>query len=746
MTRGSDNGGGPPRAPAGVARWLILIGLVALGFGLRLHDLSADPPLGLTWSHAPYTDGARIVESARTKVLWGQWEMDPEDPGFLYYPLTSLLAWAVFKVFGVGLWQANLTGVIPGLVSLILILWLGLRANWWVGAGAVLFAAVGFYFVVYNRLPLGESLMIALMLGVPALLLRGHLRLWQSAAAGLLLAAAAFFVKFHALVLLPVTLVWLVAFREDPGGRGRAGLNQGGAFLGGVLLGAVLWLLVVLLPRPESVAGFLQHNLISHYGGEGEQGVTPGGFLRDRLMAVVGLGTNVRFFGRMPILGLAAVLTTLVFAGDWKGRRGRAHGFESYMGLWLLGGVAALSLLEYRPLRYHVQLIPPVVLLGALGLARLAEGRSPRRQGRPRRRLIWVFLFGVFIAYQAMIEVPVYMSRHHEGSEAFLSALGLDPRAVFSSLARFVSSSGLVLFAAALASGATVGIVLWVWGRQARREPVRISVVPRLALASILVALCLVVDGSLHRSVWAGARHSLRETSVDLARTVGPGAFIVGTTATTLTLENGLRSLPAYGQIAKRGDAEGFRHYPITHFLLRDGALRDFLEANFPETFGRMRFVRRYVIGPAESTLYRVEAWPGAGGSVYEPTECERGMERLAEEDWEGAAEALEAFLKTYPDHAWATLALGLCYEKRGQGETAIDLMRRAAAVAPEDLATLSEVGAGYVRAGRVTEGVGVWRRVVALNPYDARAHGYMRALERSLRDRSARPGSDTDE
>jgi len=731
---GIAGGNGPLAAVPRIWMWGILAVVLAVGVILRLVDLPADPPLGMTWSHAPYTDGARIVEGARTQVLQGTWETDPENPVVLYYPISSLLAYGIFRVFGVGLWQANLTGAIPGIVMLLLLFWVGSRRSAWVGLGASLLAGLSFYLVTYNRLPMSESLMLALMLAVPALLLRDPLRWWQAGLAGVALAAAALFVKFHALVLLPVALVWLAFFRE-PGDAGKAGIGRSiGVFGAGFVVGLGVWLLAFLAPRPEAVADFLQHNLISQYG-KGQATVGIAGFLGDRLLALVGLGTNVRFFGRMPVVGFVALLTALAFALNWRSRRGPEYRVESFFSLWFLGAVVALSFLDYRPLRYHLQMIPPMAVLCSLGLVTFLEGRPRTGNGSGRAGPLWVFAFSSFIAFQILMEVPVYMGRHGAGSQAFLSALGIDPTKAFAALSRFVGRPPVVLLVAVLAAAASAGVYAWVGrGRRGARRA-RTTFPARVVVVGVLVALSVMIDVSLHRATRAGIRHSLRDVSLDLGRILGEGGLVVGTTATTLTLDNRLQSLPAYGRIVKKEDAERLRRHPVTHIMLRDGGWSDFLKTHFPEVLEEAVFLRRYVIGPSESSLFRVEGWPGSGG--YQPTAYERGMGALADGDLNGAAADLQAFLAEDPDEPSALFGLGLCMEGLGRPEDGIELMQRAVSEAPEDLALLTDLGAAYARLGRVNEAVDMWRRVLLLNPRDARARSYMGTLQRRLQRRS---------
>ena len=45
--------------------------LVSFSLILRINQLSADPPLGISASHGVYTDPAQYVSFARNLALWG---------------------------------------------------------------------------------------------------------------------------------------------------------------------------------------------------------------------------------------------------------------------------------------------------------------------------------------------------------------------------------------------------------------------------------------------------------------------------------------------------------------------------------------------------------------------------------------------------------------------------------------------------------------------------------------------------
>ncbi len=71
--------------------------------------------------------------------------------------------------------------------------------------------------------------------------------------------------------------------------------------------------------------------------------------------------------------------------------------------------------------------------------------------------------------------------------------------------------------------------------------------------------------------------------------------------------------------------------------------------------------------------------------------------------------------------------------EGLGQPDDGIRLIEKAVSVSPQDVGLITYLGAAYARRGRVSEAADMWRRVLLLNPRDARALSYMGTLRRSL-------------
>ena len=81
------------------------------------------------------------------------------------------------------------------------------------------------------------------------------------------------------------------------------------------------------------------------------------------------------------------------------------------------------------------------------------------------------------------------------------------------------------------------------------------------------------------------------------------------------------------------------------------------------------------------------------------------------------ALEALEALLRSAPDHHQALSIAGFLYAQQGRTKDSIAALERAAALAPDDPATQFNLGFVLQRAGRHEEAIARMSRAVELQP-----------------------------
>lgn len=364
-------------------RWLVpalLAAIVLLGLWLRASDLRADPPPDLSWSFAPYTDEGLNSYSARNLVLYGNWKVDDFFP-FVVYPLVNFLVALVFKLFGIGFVQVKLVSLAAGLGSIVaLYLFVRDAAGKLAGLVAGLMLALSFPHVMYTRLGLVESVQILFLLLAGLFWVRGLRRSWMMILSGLFAAGTVLLVKVSAVFVGPVMLVMLAfalfGARREPE-RFRQ-LKRGiGLFFAGVGAALVVWFLAVFLPHSKDYVQYVLRHSFESPAGNPE---TLGAYLFNTFT----VGARSRLFPRLVWTALAGFL---LLPGFGLSKR---EGFR-YLFAWFVFGLLLLGYMNYRPPRYEIILLPPLIAAVAAGMARLVEDGTllPRLRPGWLRSLGW---------------------------------------------------------------------------------------------------------------------------------------------------------------------------------------------------------------------------------------------------------------------------------------------------------------------------------------------------------------------
>ncbi|MGB2989385.1 MAG: hypothetical protein WBC98_05455, partial [Candidatus Zixiibacteriota bacterium] len=101
---------------ANVLLFVFIIGLAAF---LGCFCLSADLPLSLSWSQDVNTDPDQYTSFARSKALWGEWDLFGRNLVLALNSALTLISYLFFKLLGVGRWQANFVAASLSLLTLI---------------------------------------------------------------------------------------------------------------------------------------------------------------------------------------------------------------------------------------------------------------------------------------------------------------------------------------------------------------------------------------------------------------------------------------------------------------------------------------------------------------------------------------------------------------------------------------------------------------------------------------------------
>lgn len=649
-----------------VRREVLVVGaLLVVAALLRFWDLEADPPPSLSWSQGLHTDGAVVVQNARNQVLWGKPVLD-YGIDMYWFPLSYAATLATFSIAGVSTAAARATSIVLSLGAIGCIaggLLAERGANSWRAPVTILFLAVSFPFAMYNRLPLAEPAMIALLAASFLCFCRGSRdgsNRWI-ALSGFFSVAAPLFGKAHAAYMPMVGLLALAL-----GGREQRSRRRIVAYLIGCASALVLWTLLLVLPYGrEIIDHYLHESVVKHGKSAGQSS-----FLAEALTNAITMGAakGVGFLSReLIVVTLAFASLPLLVLG-----RARSRALEPpsalFAALWLVIGWAFISCVKFPAPRYLSALIPPAaVLAGALlfpGRAgttpaparardssaaprEVNERETAKRKSQERARASRVrdgdgprlgapWLAAIFVA--SLAGALVFLA--HAGALAspfpFLAPLeALVPDA------RSPGYPGtLVVPGAAIAAGVT--FLLW-------RARAGIGAPPR-ALAVALVALSVVLQGYQFAGWSASASHTVVSAGRAVGEILGESAHLLGAYAPALTLDNRLRSSPYFGPeyMGPDHEPELFTKYGITHIIF--GAQGDIqtLRDRYPDVFRAMRPVAEFPFRSLWSDRFILCRVPseidGKRMNDYAPTEREVAAEAAQ------AAKTAQAGQATQPE------------------------------------------------------------------------------------------------
>ncbi len=589
--------------------------LVAIVVGLRLFDLTADPPADLDGSGGIYFDEGMLAQGARNKVLFGNFFQD--DWNDLYItPLLSLLKLAVLSVTGVGLLQVRIIAVAFGLGSLLLF-YLILRR----GAGrqtallGTTLLGCSHIYGMFNRIGLTETpvsffMLLAGWLWQEAVLRFGDAAgkdrqttprgtLWRFFWAGAV-AFVAYTVKAFPYFIPAVTLAgvlswWLLPDEKrslrKPGALRAVGAAAG-AFVAGIALPWAVWYFAFYrrFAAPiEQASAFYRAQQIPR---------SAGALLKD-LMAV----PFFRYFMETPVLLAFSAFFIGLGILLWFHRRERLLPLDLFFACWFLAHFTMFAALQYRPVRYYLPIVPPMIALAARAMVVLGRRtglRLPERLAPGALALLFPWL-AVCVYYgvpQALALVGPWLGRTPPAMDPGRLAIG-------------AAAGSLLLLGFAAALARRLG------GRS-------FPIAPRAAVVACIVlpaALSLSFD-AWNWGQWAATRrHVIRDTSREFGATI-PNAYVAGLGATTISLENHNRAIHVFETFFNGDDP--LSRFPITH-LFMGGRNREieFWYRRYPAKMRRARLLRSiavkkdhyYLYGIAEPTVEAVAATKSTGGT-----------------------------------------------------------------------------------------------------------------------------------
>ncbi|MEI6613527.1 MAG: glycosyltransferase family 39 protein [Chrysiogenales bacterium] len=534
-------------------KWVGLLLLLVVAAVFRLQLIKADPPTILaqiSGSAGIYFDEGIYCHNARNKILFGQWIMDEWNPLVYNAPLT-LIYYLGFRLFGISIVTVKAVNILFGLLG-ILLFHAGLRRYLESGqalALTILFA-FDYYWLMYNRIGLLENFSaLCFLLGFYLFVRAEEGRCRPAFFLGLTTAVAA--LSKYLFVYFLISSLLAVAYRAWRRSDARYFL----VFLTGGLTAGLPWFFGIYLP--------FRSNFSKIGSGWGTLSLP-----RSIDQACSNLLHNPlpRYLQLIPVTGFL-----LVLFGAWvllKIRRSRTTGrirdIDVFISFWIAGAILSMGLLNYRPLRYYLPLIPALYLAVSLLI-------RDRDWIRSENRLFWplaIIPAGLFFPFFQFLTV---------GPTSFL---------VFPLVLRlcvFLSLAGIIMFFAAPNTA---------WKK---------------ASAAVVFVVMLGCSLFLYVSQFYRKPTYRLEAASRFMETLPASSVVMGQEGPRLTLGTRLKTILSYENWFN--DRDPFTRYAPNYVLVLDkfgAAEMGWIRRKFPDAAAHFRRVRRFPIWDTTVSLYRV--------------------------------------------------------------------------------------------------------------------------------------------
>ncbi len=533
-------------------KWVGLALLLVVAAVLRTQHIQADPPEILpriSGSAGIYFDEGIYCHNARNRILFGKWITDEWNPLVYNAPLT-LIYFLGFKWFGISIVTVKAINILFGLLG-ILLFHAGLRRYLAPAAALALTAlfACDFYWLMYNRLGLLENFSALCFLLSFYLFVVSENKRWPVFFLGLTAAVAALS-KYLFLYFLIATML-AVAYRAWQ----RSDVRHFLCFVAGGLMAGLPWFFAIYLPFRSTF---------------GKIGSGWGMLALPRSLAQA--WANVlhhplpRYLQLLPLAGFL-----LILFGAWallkivsSREADRPSGLDVFVALWIVGAVLSLGLLNYRPLRYYLPLLPAIYLAISL----LVRDRDWIRS---QRRLFWPLA-----VFSAFLFLPFF--QWLATAHSFFTVFPWPLRLLFG-----LSLAVVVAFLAAPG--------------EARKK----------ACAGAVFLVMLAGSLFLYYSQFYRRPSFRLKAAGHFMKTLPAGSVVMGQEAPRLTLDTRMQAILAYENWFN--DRDSLSRYAPDYLLVLDrfgDAEMGWIRRRFPDVAASLRLVRAFPVWDTTISLYRV--------------------------------------------------------------------------------------------------------------------------------------------
>lgn len=372
--------------------WKKLSVMLFLAFFLaRIVFLTADSPLWLSWSTAPFTDEGSKAMHIRNFLLFGEKDMTKiqelcndcnlQLPIIIDNPIVNAPLILFMNIFGINYFAIRMISVVFGLLSLLVFFFLIKEFfNEKTALLAVALLGFNFVFLMYNRIALLETPMTFFLIFSVFLWSRAFK---QNSLLFSILSSLAF---AFALLYKPITLAFVPAFLVMQFLLFKNNANKN---LKNLLINLFLFILPILLFVFFTPNFSILGDVASYQGAQG---------LSD-IARTAGIFFINRMFIQMPIFLLTAFIFAFYILIKFFEKK-QFNALEIISIIWFFGMWAFFSLRAYQPPRYLIAVLPAMAVLSALFLTKLFELKRIEKISLPKNllsKIIFVFFFLIFV-------------------------------------------------------------------------------------------------------------------------------------------------------------------------------------------------------------------------------------------------------------------------------------------------------------------------------------------------------------
>ncbi|MFQ5454295.1 MAG: hypothetical protein ACE5D6_08930, partial [Candidatus Zixiibacteriota bacterium] len=481
---------------------------------IRLYQLGADPPVGLSISTDVYTDPPQYTLFAKMFCQTGDFNL-LNDYRFVFFIKSGVTALAVvvFKLLGVSLWSSNFVGLLYSLGALFLF-FLFVRKQFGRLAGIFFLVLISsdFNHIFYGRLPFLEHAM-AFYGFLSIVILCYFPNKMGTILAGVSLAVSIFFSKILGVIFLfPFFCYFVYSFQYE--GR-KNKLKTTGMFAIGFTIVTIFWLFYSYLPMKQRVSSYIQEQTISLYGfPEALESFST------FIFKLVSFGDRTMLFQRMKIpalLGtflLGMILFHLAKGKPWKHRFGMFNSGHIFITTMIIAFYGSLMIWNYQPLRYQIILIYPFYGAAAVVLKMLWR----KWQNTELEKVPYLF----FLFCYPLVLVPLYQFYSYY-IESTVGGFFFDDYIYSVAIGAFVLTA--IIFV----------IITLFKKNKIPKKPVLGKI-----LAAIIIGLVFQKGYTDYEFWWARPTFTIRDNSIDLGNILSPEAVLSGPFGSLLTLQNDL--------------------------------------------------------------------------------------------------------------------------------------------------------------------------------------------------------------